>query len=733
MNILKNTELNKINFFGITNEEMLDPNKIKVITGIAGSAKSSNIDKIFKEFGEPYHRFTSTNKLKNDSEMRFGCQSFTICGGLFTSKDGVFYIEEKETKIKNVVIDEILQSNIKVLNWCKNNVGKVNIIITTDEKQMLVPMTGEKFLKEFEEFKKLPYILNINLLKSYRPRNEETEQFYYELFNNVDNSENMFRKYKNRFNIINFKELKYNNNDIFITHTNNLEEFLYNEFNISTRRDLNFILKGSIASKKNIKNLEKYPILCQNQINKKINGYLQPWNISTPTRYQGSEVNEKQRLYYLIEPHSYITNREFYTVLTRCYNMESLVLVICKIPKTEELKTFHGKKIKKAGIFEINENFTFKNGETLEEKEQNKNGKKLLLNQAEFNELLTIVKDTTETEYSKEFIKYKNTFITSGKGNKNAEEQNQKAKTKYTIQSLIKKEGQFDYNFINEIYKIFEEHDINNFIYPYSTNYSHDKKKEQEYYIDLFSSYPHLFDSARLPIKGKLYTTEDPNKMNFYIYLGSSEHIPTITKGSIITDELYKFLKEDKSNEFEYLFTTDYTIGCQMGHFLHDKAHKSIETKKELKGLHYGFLQKKYIEGIHGSQYQILLNGKPSKIHQDYEYYIINKAQKYEILMTAIVSFQCYILLSLQKYIYNDFNSGTIIVDAFYFSGFENVEKVKTYMLNNFKYIDFRIKENKKEEIITFQSYEPLKTRKQIKTEQRREQRKRKKEEQKAE
>lgn len=733
MNILKNTELNKINFFGITNEEMFDPNKIKVITGIAGSAKSSNIDRLFKQFGIEYFRFTSTNKLKTDSEVRFGCQSFTICGGLFTSKDGVFYIEEKETKIKNVVIDEILQSNIKVLNWCKNNVGKVNIIITTDEKQMLVPMTGEKFLKEFEEFKKLPYILNINLLKSYRPRDEKTERFYYELFNNVDSSENMFRKYKNIFKIIKFDELNYDNNDIFITHTNDLEELMFNEFNISTRRNLNFILKGSIASKKNIKNLEKYPILCQNQINKKINGYLQPWNISTPTRYQGSEVNEKQNLFYLVEPHSFITNREFYTVVSRCYNIRSLVIVLCETKKTEELKTFHNKNIKKSAIFEISEDFKFSNGEELKEKIKNKDGKKLLLSDLQFDELKKEIPEKEDIYYSKEFIKCGPVFITSGKENKQIEEQNKKPKTKYTIQSLIKKEGQFDYNFVNEIYKIFEEHGIQGFIYPYSTNYSHDKKKEQEYYIDLFSSYPHLFDSARLPIKGKLYTTEDPNKMNFYIYLGNTEHIPTITKGSIITDDLYCFLKKDQGNRFEYLFSTDWTFGCQMGHFLHDKAHKSIETKKELKDLHYGFLQKKYIEGVGGHFYtERKKDGKLYIIREDHDFYVLNKSQKYEILMAAIVSHQCFTLLSLQDYIFKNSETGTIIVDAFYFSGIENIEKVKNYMLENFKNLDFRIKKNMTEEIL-FQSYEPLKTRKEIKTEQRREQRKRKKEEQKAE
>ena len=187
------------NFFGITNSELFDNSKIKVITGIAGSAKSSNIDKIFKENDIEYYRFTSTNKLKNDAEKRYGQKSYTIAGGLFTSKNGKFFIDEKEIEAKHIVIDEILQTDTRVLDFCINNVGKINIIITTDFNQMLVQDRGEYFLRKFREFCQRDDVLHIELKKTYRARDKETEALYYELYNSVDKKENQFRKMKNKF------------------------------------------------------------------------------------------------------------------------------------------------------------------------------------------------------------------------------------------------------------------------------------------------------------------------------------------------------------------------------------------------------------------------------------------------------------------------------------------------------------------------------------------------------
>lgn len=703
------------NFFGITNETLFDNKKIKVITGIAGSAKSSNIDKIFKENGIEYYRFTSTNKLKNDAEKRYGQKSYTIAGGLFTSKNGKFFIDEKEIDAKHIVIDEILQTDSRVLDFCINNVGKINIIITTDFNQMLVQDRGEYFLKKFKEFCQRDDVLHIELKKTYRARDKETEELYYELYNSVDKKENQFRKMKNKFEYIDFLELDFNKNDIYICHTNDIEEQLYNQFQISARRDLDFILKGSIASKQ-VKDINKYPILCQNQLkSKNMIAYLQPSNIASATRYQGSEVHENQKLYFLVNEKSYVSNREFYTVLSRCYNMKSLVVVYVTQATNEEIKEYFGKHVKKHQIAEIKENLKLSDGQTLEEAMKNKEGKKLLLSNEDFEKIKKTIKNTEDIEYDSDFIRFHNTFITSGKGNEEKEEQNKLKKGKFTIQSLLKKEGQFDYNYMNEIYRIFEKNEIDHFHYAHSKSTSHKKKETTRYELDLYSAYPHILANSRLPIRGNLCRFENPENLNFYIYEGDTY----LREGTIITDDLKNFLEKFEPGKFRFIFGTGYVMGCQMGRFLHEKSHRSAETKAEVKQMRYGYMQKQYLGGRRTVCYG---SGKRDwKSREISEYYVLNTSNKYEILMAAICSELCFIMMTIQYYIYGNLTDGTIIVDAVHFNASEEqIEEIFNYASKLFPEFDFRILDKENGDQILFKTYETLKTRKELEAEKKR-------------
>ena len=82
---------NLYDFFHITRKYFLSPDKIKVIDGIAGAAKSSHIHKIFSAEKIPYARYTSTNKLKKDALRRYGGHCDTIAGGLFHTENGEFF------------------------------------------------------------------------------------------------------------------------------------------------------------------------------------------------------------------------------------------------------------------------------------------------------------------------------------------------------------------------------------------------------------------------------------------------------------------------------------------------------------------------------------------------------------------------------------------------------------------------------------------------------------------
>ena len=123
--------------FSFTEQQFLDANLVKVVYGVAGRGKSSIINDFFRSHNIPYLWTTSTNKLKRDAIERYGCEASTVCSALFTSENGQFYIEEKDPDCKTIIIDEILQTSPKVLKWIENHVGRYNIIVLTDMKQML--------------------------------------------------------------------------------------------------------------------------------------------------------------------------------------------------------------------------------------------------------------------------------------------------------------------------------------------------------------------------------------------------------------------------------------------------------------------------------------------------------------------------------------------------------------------------------------------------------------------
>lgn len=216
-------------FFQISDNDMLDSNKIKIITGIAGSAKSSNIDKFFKERGIEYGRYTSTNKLKRDAFARYGCYCDTIAGGLFKTDNGRFFVEPKDCSFQHVVIDEILQTDVRVLEWIKSNTGKKNIIVTTDENQMLTKIGGQYLLEKFEDLKRDPRVVSRELSKTYRARDEKTEKYYHMLYKSVNEKENRFWNDNKFFPHINYSELQFNRSDVYICHSNDLELELFRD------------------------------------------------------------------------------------------------------------------------------------------------------------------------------------------------------------------------------------------------------------------------------------------------------------------------------------------------------------------------------------------------------------------------------------------------------------------------------------------------------------------------
>ena len=335
--------------FGISNKDMLDKSKIKVIDSIAGAGKSTETDTFFKKYGISYHRYTSTNQLKNDAIERFGCETKTIAAGLFTTEDYHFYSAFKDVECEHVVIDEILQADPKSLDWVMENVGKYNIILTCDSHQMLAPEAEEKMLSKFQELISRDDVIYVNVTETKRARDAKTKAIFESMYKVATTDSTIHAsKLGKMFKSINYEDMDFNTTDAYITHTKAIEDFLYKDKELTQRvHELDLIAKGRISSR-TPKAIYTYPLLSQLEAEKtKAQSYVQVKNIGTPTRYQGSEVVSGNKLYYLVASNSQISARELYTVLTRLWLIDDLVIVFCNPPKDENIKTFKGLPVKR--------------------------------------------------------------------------------------------------------------------------------------------------------------------------------------------------------------------------------------------------------------------------------------------------------------------------------------------------------------------------------------------------
>lgn len=207
----------------------------------------------------------------------------------------------------------------------------------------------KRFAELFNEFMEEPFVLLDEGTETKRARDAETKAKIEALYEKSNDGYGEFDRdiESGLFNIIPYEEMEYTTRDIYITHLNETEDILYRDKKLAdgafNTDDL--IPKGGIASKPP-KDPSKYPILSQLQAEKtRARSYYQLKNIGSCTRYQGSECTDTQTLYYIITQRSRITNREWYTVVSRCWKLSSIVIVLAD-SKKEPLKEFRGKKIK---------------------------------------------------------------------------------------------------------------------------------------------------------------------------------------------------------------------------------------------------------------------------------------------------------------------------------------------------------------------------------------------------
>lgn len=667
-------------FFTVDDDTFNKYNLI-VIDGIAGAGKSSKLHAYMQEHNIKYGRYTSTNSLKRDASNRYGMEVKTIAAGLFTTENMRFYHDFKEPEFDVVVCDEILQTSPRIFDWADEFKDRCKTIMLTDSAQLLAPEQEEVMETKFNEFIKRDDVLYIQIDKTLRARDEATKEMYEKLYKDAKSDKFVrLSQLCKMFKVVSYDAIKYEANKLFITHTNEIESFLYRDWKLSSRYDLELVAKGRISSKEKF-NAYNYAIMSYaDAASARIQNHLEVANIGSPNRMQGKETEDGT--YYIIEKNSIISIRELYTTVTRNWNIDNMIIVVIDIERKEKMKTFKGLPIKKEAFLTVDADET----SIVSDKVM-----KSIFAENPDSETVCYNKDVILCKHNPKIVAY----ATSKKKFKPGQLYYNKAlnlildekpvenSRKSTAGSLIRKDATMNFSYCDEMYSILDKVDgVNHLFGTHKLN----SRKKCNYQVDIYSAYMAVLSNCYMPADGFLSYEYDENMINVYLYEGK-----VLTNKSLITDELKNYVEEKGIGKCTYLFSVPRQEGCLLGSMLKAKAYRSIEDKKSLKEIHYGYYQKKYLE-----------------LSSDKSCYIINESHKYEILMVVILSTLLYYMMRLS----DEIGGNYICIDAVHFDNLENdtVDKIKSVLPSWF---DWRIEDNKSDTVV-YQTYADLKTKAEV-------------------
>ena len=710
--------LRRINMFDISE----DKNIIDIIKGIAGTAKSSGTYPIITKRYNPNKILwnTGTHALRREAMERYpGIKCCTIAGGAFVTLKGCqWYAGFKDLSgIECIVFDEPFVADMeKIIEFCETFRGKMKIILLGDDHQMLAPGIGHKAVRLFNEFCEKDYVKVTTLTRTLRTTHDGVEDtkltaLYNEAYANVDNINICMQdKYKDAFPHITYEELikkGFNPNDYYIPYTRECEESLYIDFDIKNQPNVQLIPKGNIASDDNAVYdplNPKIPIVCQAMaLRLNLTAYWQAFNIGTTNRMQGRQVPKGHKCYIVVPTYCKMTNRAFYTNITRCWVYDSIVIVDYESPKNVKLTKFMGEPIKEWSIMSVDDDINVKDGVVTQD----------------IIDKYTNGQDTNEYVWRRDRLRIKGELYF-----KNVYE---KPATRSTAKGLIKKSPELNINYIDDIYANIGHF----FIMP--SFIKNNSTSNYKYQMDLCSAFHHMLAYGCVPVSGKMYNKWYDDKLNFFEIV----HSDILKEGSIVNEFLAAFLVNETNTKVQFAFGTDYEKGCTAGKELLAKAYKSKEDKKDTKGVHWGLFKRPYLTRLNlcyeTGETETSDLGVKKQVFKEETHIVRDPVNVYEPLICSIQSYIFFVHLALRLKLFGrvSIEDGAILADAFYFNE-DKIELVKDLFENGVdgKYhynldelhLDYRIferpegidwddKDNLK---ILYQSYKDLKTRRQI-------------------
>lgn len=672
----------------LTKEIFLDETIVKVFDGIAGGGKSTFAHTLFTEYKEDYCRFTSTNKLSRESREKFSVPCDTIAAGMFHTLNGCFYSKKKEVSCKNVVIDEIMQADVRAFSWVNSFVGKNNIIICTDSKQMLSPGSEKQMIEKLRELYDSAFV--VTFLESNRAITDETKRVFSFLYNKCGSGV-LCKFAKKHISSIQIDSLSYNREDIYICRSNEIEKMLYDRWHLCERYDLGLIPKGTI-SKKQPKDLKKYPIIPQAMLSNRISGYLQISNVSTVTRMQGSEAGIDGNVYFFADGLEAVSDRELYTAITRVRDIRRFffVNVSCKNQSAFSLSEFNGKPIRECAYLMIDGSAEVDGmpiRDFLEEE-----GEKISIDSKIFAKLLNSMSKNGDLHFRENGLIVDGDFVGIKKSSREVPDVN--------VLSLINKDPQLDIKQMDLFMKLFEDSQkkamrrvyVDNIMcpmvsyqgrmaespFPDAPAYSEVIPKESyKYALDLKSSYIHCLINAKLPTSFGIYDAPIEGGIDWYIV-----YCTQVPPGCLVTGALVDLISKEEDVEAYYVCSSSAKTGTPMATKWHDMSHKDIESSQKVKGIFWGVLEKPWLFGC---------NYKDCVAP---EYYARERTNRFQLLMAAIKSEQARIMIRFRKAIYGDIYSGYVLADCLYFDFDGDICKLGECLHELEPGFDFRIVKN---------------------------------------
>lgn len=687
-----------MDLFGISRADVFDLNKIKVLDGIAGSAKSSMVDSFMAANGVRYGRYTSSHKLRRDAVARYGGNVQTIAGGLFKTVDGAFFAESKSPEHLVVVIDEILQTDPRALKWCAENVGRVSIIICTDSRQMLTPHGGANMAECFKDFCKRPDVIYKELSYSFRPVDDKTRRAYdYCYTHALDDAPHTFAGWVKRHGAISGDELKeYDPSAAYICHSNSIEAALYTRWGLSSRYDIELIPKGNAAGRDGAEISRKIPILPQEAVGKTCARYYQAANLGSTTRYQGTEVQPGQKCYFICAPGARVSCREWYTALTRCKSIDSLQVVYMETYRPKELRTYDGKPVKDLEPMRLDGSMLV-GGRPLAEYIEESGGR---IPFSVYDELKKTIKDTADTHYSTDF------FMVDGVGRAVGDPKGDvPGKKPLSTIGLFSREPDLEQKYMPDFWRAMEKikdakgHTVDTIAAPLLTCEDPKQSELYGYACDLYSAYSYILKYGSMPDGSRLYPAENrgPDWVRIY-YVRSC---PLLAPGCVASGVLVDFIRESGVTVDAVCIGSCRRVSrCVVGDYLYEHVHTTQEDKAEVKGLRYGYLSKPYLLPLD----RMMITGEATA-------YSVDKCRLYELVMCCIKSELAVVAMKIRRAVYGDISMGRVVVDCVYFDSSEWSFDIGDAIKAAIPLFDFRLHDPMDKSRIFYQTYEALPTR----------------------